>query len=224
VWIWSFLGCVLSSLQIIVASCERDEWGGRVARRIPRGPLRVPAFLFYSGAAGGIAFGVIGAVLSVVGMAVWYQVVPTTYGDEERVVLVASLIAGYTYCFCLTAILFRRLLADSGFRAGYTWVIGILLFGLACTGPYIIRFALFDRYSRYSDDIIALYLPNPVVMIDDATRHRHDSHFVLTIVFLMVWGGFATVLNAPWFVKQLTTFRPPRAEKPKPEPEKEADA
>jgi hypothetical protein len=220
--IWGYLGCFLFSLQIIIASCERDEWGTRVARRIPRGPLRLPAFFFYSGAAGGIAFGVIGAVASVVGMAIWYQVVPWARysGNEDRFVLIASLIVGYTYCFCLTAVWFRRLLAGSGFRAGYTWVIGTLLFGLACAGPYIIRFALFDRYSRYSDENIALYLPNPVVMIDDATR-THNSHFVLTICFLVVWGAIVTSMNVTWLMKQAMTFRPLYAAKPKPEGEDE---
>jgi hypothetical protein len=59
---WGMVGCILFSLQFAISVCERDGWGARVARRIPRSPLlRVPAFIFYSGAAGGIAFGVIGA-------------------------------------------------------------------------------------------------------------------------------------------------------------------
>jgi hypothetical protein len=216
---WGFIGCALFSLQMIIASCERDAWGIRVARRIPRRViLRVPAFLFYSGSAGGLLFGVIGAALSVIGLAVWYQIVPSGSPPDvqERPVTIAGLIAGYTYCYCLTAIGFRRLLTRSGFRCGYTWVLITLLFGLGCTVPYIVRFALFDRPRYGSDDLIILYLTNPVVMIGDATR-GWDTHLGFTIFFLAAWGGILTAVNAPWFMKQVLDFRPsdPEGETPR---------
>ncbi len=221
--IWGTLGCILFSLQMIIASCERDTWGTRVARRIPRPlGLRIPAFFFYSGAAGGFLFGVVGATLSAVGLAAWYhwhQVTGAPRYDDGRSVLLVCLIAGYTYCYCLTAVGFRRLLVPSGWsRPGWTWLLGLILFGLGCTMPYIVRFALFDRYSRYSDELIALYVTNPVVMIDDALK-SWNSHYGITITFLVIWGGIITVANASWLAKQVLNFHPPRPKREADEPE-----
>ena len=215
VGIWGMLGCAAFSLQMVVAVCERDHWGGRVARRIPRNvALRVPAFIFYSGAAGGIAFGVIGAALSAVGIAFWYLILPSTrYSREEEYALIAVLVAAYTYCYSLTAAVIRRALdGKSAFRPGYTWVIALILFGLGCTLPFIFRFAFSDPYSRYGhDELMPLYVTNPAVMIPDAVR-LSDNHVVFTIIFLMLWGGVITMANAQWFVKQAMNFRPPDSE------------
>jgi hypothetical protein len=216
---WGLTGCVLSCLQLITATCERDSWGARVARRIPRRLIfRLPAFFFYSGAAGGLAFGVTGAVLTSVGLALWFQYLPSArrVGADSEPATLTALVAAYTYCYCLSAVVVRRLLAGSGFRIGHTWVTGALLFGLGCTLPYIARSMIFDYSARYrhSDELIALYLTNPVVMIDDALRSSfsYNTHLPLTIAFLGVWGGLVTVVNMGWFVKQLTEFRPPDRE------------
>jgi hypothetical protein len=210
---WGFIGCALFSLQIGIGICERDEWGARVARRIPRNILlRVPAFFLYSGAAGGIALGVIGAALTTIGIAVWYAIVPSTSSraEEGLPALVVGLIPAYVYCYCMTAVVFRRLLASSGFQPGITWLVAGILFGLGCVMSFIIHFAFFDDYSRRSsDDMLVLYLPNPPVMIEDAISR--SSHVGLTIFFLLAWGGTVTLVNAPWLLKQVSRFHPPRA-------------
>ena len=47
---------VIRYIQLLISINERDSWGPRVARAIPRSQLLRPlAFLFYSGAAGGAA-------------------------------------------------------------------------------------------------------------------------------------------------------------------------
>jgi ABC-type transport system involved in multi-copper enzyme maturation permease subunit len=221
VGIWATLACVLFSLQMIVATCERDAWGARVARRIPRRLVpRVLAFFFYSGAAGGFAFGAIGAAVSTLGVHLWYHAaMPSRFTTRHEPVLLVGLVAGYVYCYCLTATVVRRVLAGTTFRSEYTWVLAALLFGLGCTIPYIARFALFDNSPRYaySDELLALYLTNPAVMIPDVLESSASSHRGLTLLFLVVWGTVATAANVPWFVKQATTFRPPdpAAEKPR---------
>ncbi|AMV26560.1 hypothetical protein VT84_19325 [Gemmata sp. SH-PL17] len=218
--IWGVMGCAFFSLQIVIASCERDEWGARVARRIPRrAVLRAPAFFLYSGAAGGLAFGVIGAGLTALVLAGWYLVVPPPYagmGAPEREtapLLTAVLIAAYAYCYSLTAIVLRRAVSGSGFRSGYTWIITALLFGIGCTLPYIARFAFFERTYYYTDDYIALYLTNPVVMIGDAVSSSSSGgHVALTGFFLVAWAGVVTLANVTWLAKQVMNFRPPEAE------------
>lgn len=211
--VWGLLGCLLFSLHMVIAVCERDELGTRVTRRIPRNLLlRMLVFPMYSGAAGGLAFAVFGAALTALGVAAWYAIVPPTrlYGAENEPAIVAALVAAYTYCYCLTAAGVRRLLPNTSFRIGYTWIIGGLLFGLGCTIPYIIRYGLFDSRSRYNDEMIGLYLTNPVVMIDDSLRR--NSHLTLTVVFLAFWGALITLINLPWLIRQMANFRPPERE------------
>ena len=53
--VWVVVMTVLGCLAVVVAVNEREQWSPRTARTIPRRWwLRVPAFLFYSGAAGGV--------------------------------------------------------------------------------------------------------------------------------------------------------------------------
>ena len=57
VYIWMVFGVALAATHMQVAVSERDRWGPRVARAIPRRAwLRPAAFVFYSGAAGGVPF------------------------------------------------------------------------------------------------------------------------------------------------------------------------
>lgn len=212
VYAWGIVGTIWFSFMMLVAICERDEWGPRVAKKIPRNPLLWPlAFLTYSGAACGLLYAVLGCLLSIVGMAFWYDVVPPAAGLRREFrwtpVHVAAVIAGYTYCYGLTAVLFRRLLHGTTFRSGYTWLLAGILFGIGCTVPFILRFMFFGSQVGYHDETIWLYLPNPIVMADDAIDRRHSSHIELTLAFLGLWGLAVTVANGPWLIRQVVKFR-----------------
>lgn len=213
VFVWGMGGTVVFIHQMLVAISERDEWGPRVRRRIPRRALlRVPAWFLYSGAAGGIAFTTLGGALSAAGMWVWHELTPHTSWPSRwwGPAAVAGLMVGYAYCYGLTAVLLRRLLRNTTVRPTYAWLTALILFGLGCIGPYLARFVFYPRRYGYGypDEIIALYLPNPVVMIEDTTSFS-NPHTELTITFLVVWGTVVTLLNVPWFAKQVHDFRPP---------------
>lgn len=213
--VWGMFGAMLFSLQMLIAVCEREEWGPRVARRIPRRPLaRIPAFAFYSGAAGGIVFAAIGGVLTVGGMALWHELELTPRArDWSEAIWIAGMILGYAYCYCLTAVLVRRLARHTAFRPAYTWVVALILFGLGCTLPFIARYALFPRQHRYGypDEEIWLYLPNPVVMVEESMRPSAlDTHFGLAVAFLAVWGLGMTIINGGWLVRQVGDFHLPK--------------
>lgn len=213
--VWGVFGALLFSLQLMIAVCERDEWGPRVARRIPRRPIaRVPAFVFYSGAAGGLLFAAVGGVLTVGGMALWHELDPAVRGrDWSEAVRVVGLILGYAYCYGLTAVVVRRLARNTAFRPAYTWVVALVLFGLGCILPEVARYALFPRRYGYGypDELIWLYLPNPVVMISELMRPSAlDTHIGMAVGFLAVWGVGATLINAGWLARQVADFHPPR--------------
>lgn len=219
--VWGMFGAVLFGIQLLTAVSERDGWGPRVARRIPRRVLpRALAFVFYSGAAGGLLFGVLGGALTVAGTLAWHEVSPsitwmTRWWEPAQV---AGLILGYTYCYALTAVLVRRLGRGSALRPGFTWLVALILFGLGCVLPWIARYAFFESQSRYGypGELMWLYLTSPVVMIDDAIDRRGDSHAAMTTTFVTVWAVLVTLLNAGWLARQVASFRPPKAEESTP--------
>jgi hypothetical protein len=215
VFVWGMCGTVVFIHQMLVAISERDEWGPRVRRRIPRRPLlRVAAWFLYSGAAGGIAFATTGGALSAAGLWAWHELAPNPHMHWPTrwwgPAVAAGLMVGYAYCYGLTAVLFRRVLRDTAFRPAYTGLAALILFGLGCIGPYLIRFVFYPRRYGYGypDEIIGLYLPNPVVMIEDAAS-MSTSHTELTVAFLAMWGVMVTLLNVTWFAKQVRDFHPP---------------
>jgi hypothetical protein len=209
---WGFVGAIWFSFQMLVAICERDTWGPRVARKIPRNPLLwLPAFLTYSGAAGGLLFAVLGCLISLAGIALAGDLFPSRRGRagvETEMLEVAGLIAGYTYCYSLTAVILRRAFAHTAFRPGYTWLVAGILFGLGCTIPFILRFAFIsDRNHGYDSDTLWLYLPNPVVTIDQSVSERMHRDSSMAFGFIGLWGAAATLANLPWLARQVVTFR-----------------
>jgi hypothetical protein len=154
----------------------------------------------------------------------WHELTPHTYWPSRwwGPAAVAGLMVGYAYCYGLTAVLVRRLLRDTTLRPTYAWLTALILFGFGCIGPYLARFVFYPRRYGYGypDELIALYLPNPVVMIEDAMSFT-NPHVELTIVFLVVWGVLVTLLNVSWLARQVHDFRPP--DKAKAAPEKKND-
>jgi hypothetical protein len=214
VFVWGFVGVALAVLQLAVSVSERDAWGPRVARRIPRNPLmRWPAFFFFSGAAGGLLFATGLGVLSVAGMGAWVEarwpgVTVPAHREPPRV---AGLAFGYAYCYALTAVLFRRAMPRGAFKPEYTWVVGLCLFALGCVLPLVAEASLYTRQSRglYRDELLWLHLPNPFVVLDRATRTTGDKIVGLAAVFLAAWAAAVTLLNARWLFRQAAGFRPP---------------
>lgn len=70
--VWAGCSVLLFCLQMLISTNERDSWGPRVTRTIPRWPLlRLLAFLFYSGSAGGVLLSVICSALSLLAVSTW---------------------------------------------------------------------------------------------------------------------------------------------------------
>lgn len=210
---WAVCSAVVFATQMLVGISERDEWGPRLRKRIPRNPLlRLPAWFLYSGAAGGIAFALIGGLLSAAGVVVWHALTLHTHWPSQwsTPAVVAALMTGYAYCFGLTAVVVRRLVRNTAFKGSYTWLVALILFGLGCMLPFLARIAFAPRRYGYGypDELMWLYLPNPVVMIADAADYS-NPHVEMTTVFLFMWGVSATFANIPWFAKQVYGFRPP---------------
>src|SRR5262249_46628136 len=84
VFIWMVASAMLFCLQLMIAINEREQWAPRVARTIPRRWwLRLPAFLFYSGSAGGVTFAVLMVGLTLVAGQLGAEYFPTWRGMTD---------------------------------------------------------------------------------------------------------------------------------------------
>jgi hypothetical protein len=203
-------------IQLWISICERDRWAPRVARTIPKNPLlRLVTFLFYTGSAGGITYSVLLLMLTFLASAWWMDVFGTTSHDWENVaglLRVMVLIALYTYCYGLTAILVRRFLLSNQIKSSLTWLIAALLVGLGSSVPSVVAYIVFwDQWHR-ATDTSWWALTNPFLAIFTIVEHFPRSPYndfdTLLYWFLGIWGVLVTVLCFPWFGAQLKRFQP----------------
>jgi hypothetical protein len=229
---WVYFAGVLGTLQVLISINEREEWGPRVARTIPRSPLlRLPAFLLYSGAAGGVFLGLLmlAGVVAAGLLGREHLIDPFSrdpLGVAVRLVLLMGL---YTYCFGLSGIFLRTVILRRGIKPAFTWVAALLLMGLGSVVPYLIAYFSDPDSLRYVGRPEGPWLlTNPFAGIDEAMQYYRgrDPFDSRVIAFLFLWAGAITLLCIPWFVGQMLRFRPverpaPPAEVPLVLPEKE---
>jgi hypothetical protein len=213
IWIGVMGG--LSCLQMIIAINERERWTPRVARTIPRHWwLRPPAFLLYSGAAGGILF-----ALALFGLTCLVLLGWQTYyldqglGDardfrviwEGPVFRTMAAFVLYTYAYALAAVFVRRLLK---IKAIFTWIVMALLVGLGSAVPFLVAFLFLYRDWRFYEHYYVL-LSNPftAAFAIGERRFTHSDDFFL---FAAIMAAVVTLLNLFWFVGQIRAFRPYR--------------
>jgi hypothetical protein len=217
--VWLGLTVLLFGLQILIAINERDRWGPRVARTIPRNRLlRLPAFLLYSGAAGGVAYGVLMLGLSVGAVVLWRGRHPFLKGADAVPLVVEAMTAVglYTLCYALTGVLLRSVLMARQVKPLFTWVVALLLMGLGSTLPYMIAYLIhFDTPSFQPEEHAWWLLPNPFASVYDDIMGRattwRDAFNVSTVWFTGGWATLVTALCMPWFIRQVVRFRPPAA-------------
>ena len=205
---WMIASLSVFSLALLIAVGERDALGFRVARTIPRRRLvRGVAFLFYSGAAGGVAWACLMQGLTALVAAGWHWSFPSFaansfYGDMPD--LVVSMLGGslYVFCYCMTgAVLARTFFRSMG--PSYSWAIATLVAGIAFALP-VVGYILQAEVRRHGPGVWCL--ANPIILTGEFLEYRS-----LGLSFVAVWAGAAIVLNASWFRERLKAFRPPKA-------------
>jgi hypothetical protein len=218
-YVWVVLGVGLFCLQVVISVCEREAWGPRVARTVPRNLLlRLPAFLLYSGSAGGLLFSFAGVGLTLLGGFAWVRAYPALHaaGDWETVARVMGAVGLYTACYCLTAVALRHYLLGARARPFYTWLIAALLVGVGSAVPALTAYFVYYREWAAHAEATWWLLPNPfasVVELMDLRRRVaavHPDFARQCLLFTTVWAGSAAVACLPWFVRQALAFRPPR--------------
>jgi hypothetical protein len=205
--LWVIFMSSLGILGVVTAVCERDHWGSRVARTIPcRWWLRVPAFLFYSGAAGGLAFAFLLIGLTWLGLMAWLKTGTHSWDWEnlKTTVGVMGVLLLYTFCYAMTAALFRNWF---GMRPIYTWSFMVFLMVIGGTLPFVVSYFMFYKEWRYETHFYWL-LPNPIFAATEVPRWVTGDRLRIYFAFAGTWALLVAVLNGPWLIRQIARFRP----------------
>ncbi len=207
---WLITTGILATLGLLIAVGEREQWAPRVARSIPRRWwLRPIAFLFFTGAAGGVIWACLlgfACVAALPRVAVFLPDVPAalTGYHVETTALVMTIMLAYVYGYALTAVFLRNTILR--IRPVYTWALTLGLMALGSGLPYLLT--LLVQYRAWSFwDVYPWLVTDPIAGMIVVARDRDDTGLI-TLIFVGIWAVVVTLLNLPWFVRQMRRFRP----------------
>ena len=202
IMVWATSHIFLHAIGLFIAVSERERLGSRVRRTIPRRWLLRPlAFLFYSGAAGGVVWSTLIITLTVLSMVVWLIVFPhMDTGDEMQVIGALAVLGLYTFSYVLGASLIRRRFLADRVTGAYTWVIALILLGVTTT---IIPLALFFLSGNWNKEWLVASPLGPFLFSDT------EGFVSNSIAIARVCAIFVGVLSLPWFVRQFNDFQSP---------------
>jgi hypothetical protein len=206
-WRWIF---VAGSIGAFVCSVsERDRHSLRVRRAIPRTFVkRALAFVFYSGATGGLLWSVIGATLTVVvshQMLVWIPVWSagsvggSMLGDTKTWgVIIALLLYGLSYA------LFGLSLHRWFFPHRGTVLAGVFAVSLPAAWVMIPTFVLFFVNNFSTDFLKRKQLGNPINLFSSSADTYWREHLTCALIMAMV----ALILNFRHLFRGWWDFKP----------------
>ncbi len=197
---WAAGAIVVISLVLLSAIGERESWAPRVARVIPTNPLRrAIAFVFFSGAGGGILW----ALLFYAATIALYAL--THVGSNSIRELADAALCMMAYA--LTAALIRRKWLTR-IPPRVTWAIALVLFLILAIVPALVAFLL-DAETGFSGYVSIATIANPF-----PNRMRSDGAKDVRTAVLMFWCLVELTLNAPWIAQQFGRFRRFRTAEP----------
>jgi hypothetical protein len=213
VQVWLIHSVALLCIQFWISVSERDQIGPRLARSVPqRVWLRPAAFLFTTGAAGGVALFAL-LLAGVLGAARWWLKRHESMPGQDAlwdVLRCLTSVALFVYCYGLTAVLLRRYALSNHLKSGFTWLVALLLAGLGSAVPSLIAFGVLRDELRYWTEPGWWNLTNPFLSsyeAYEASRSSYDYPRWL-FVYLWSWAGLASLSCLPWFIGQVRQFRP----------------
>jgi hypothetical protein len=221
---WQWVVVTILCVQFLVAINEREQWGLRVRRMIPRRWwLRGPLFLLYSGSAGGILFTglLLASTIALPSTALEYWSAfffTSSFGsmvlDFNRPnTLALALFALYTFDYCMLAVWLRNVLLRGQIQASYTWVLALILWGLGFSLPYLLLFLFQNEELRAGHIDPWWQISNPFATIYTCMEEQNTGAFSeLCLLFLGGLGSLLLLACAPWMARQIRRFRPPEKE------------
>lgn len=199
VWIVTS-GIALAAL-LVAAVGERDSWGVRVRRTIPRNPLsRALAFVFFTGSAGGIIWCVLLFLVTVLAAFAWTGLRPNA-GNYELLETSGymALFFGYILCYCLTTAALRPVLFRT-MPTPHLSVIALFLGAVMCLVPCLIAFFV-EQYMW--SNLPAYMLGSPMVLTTEDNSAIYAAGGVVA-----VWLAMIVAASLSWGRSQWEQFVP----------------
>lgn len=203
---WVAVYVLLYSIGLFIAVSEREHLGQRVRQSIPRRRwLRPFAFLFYSGAAGGVLWSSLMTVLTLLTIVVLAERFPHMwigpfYDDFLIIFIVIPL---HAFSYALGASFIRRRILANRIAGGYTCVIAIVLMDVT---TMIVPLIMFLITGTWQIEWLIGSPIGPIVAISREAHHlAHSSLDIASIGALLV-----CVISIPWFFRQIRNFQPPK--------------
>jgi hypothetical protein len=203
--IWAVGSAPLLAITFLIGVGEREAWGLRLRRKIPRNPLlRAGAFLLFSGAAGGVLWTWTMIGLTFAGLAAAVAIADqitgmrTNWDDEVPVIMLGF--ALYGYCYAMTALLLRRYVLNVYIKPAHTWSLALVLVALGCALPPLAAFVANQDRWLYTGESFWM-IANPYSMLSRSAREQ-------ALLFIVAWAVIVTMLALPWFAGQFRRFRP----------------
>jgi hypothetical protein len=231
VGLWVSFNMMLLCVQFLLSTCERDTWGPRLARTIPRfAPFRLVAFFFYTGAAGGVLLTLIlMAATLALGFFARITIAEHAGGLKDFTPLDYCLvnfaaIAAYTVCYGLSGALIRYYFLRETIRNAYTWVITACLLGIGSIVPWM--FSIILLFDHAGQQPVSWWLvANPFAALFELSmmgmpwRGGNTDFIGVMWIFLGAWGVLLIVPTLWWILAQARRFVPyVRKYEPKSEP------
>ena len=197
---------LLQCIGLFIAVSERESLGHRVRQSIPRTRLIRPlAFLFYSGAGGGVAWSSSMMILTLLFVAVLSGVFPNMWGGNEFEEFMTCMVAlgMFALSYTLAASLIRRRVLANRVAGCHTWLIALVLIGIATT---IIPLILFLLSGTWDKGWLVGSPIGPILFSDNGDSELLSGSAQLAGACAVFIGA----LNLPWFINQIINFHPPR--------------
>lgn len=219
VWIW--VAGLLCCVHMVIAVNERESWSPRVARTIPK-PLwlRLPAFLLYSGAGGGLilaaAMFAVTLVVSYIGGRLYQypewafhpQMFRRAWNPLHEFFLFLLVLGLYIFAYALLARLVRAALPIK-LASGYTWIVFLILLVAGNVLPFLITFLLAYNNWRF-EEIYPWLVPSPIaglIAVGESTRVGYAHLQTTFIAAASVAAGILLIFHLPWLARQIRAFR-----------------
>jgi hypothetical protein len=216
VMMWAILFVSLFSLAFLAGISEREKLGPRVARKVPKRLIfRIPAFLFYSGAGGGVIWAILMMALTI-GVSYYYlYTMRKSYGgnsDLEQCLQFLLPFSLYIIGYGLLALLLRRLMLGKFIKSTMTWAMAFILIVIGSVVPPLIAF--FSKIKMGYQTGHEWFLGNPFGEL------AYDRQWKDFLTVSAVFASLLFVISVPWLFKQMRQFKPDKninpAQKPQP--------
>jgi hypothetical protein len=198
--LWAVLMAALQTLVLFSAIGEREEWGPRITRTIPRAlPKRVLAFLFYSGG-GGTVWAIAMMLLTVA----LYRAIAGRYTSTLAVNDAATWL--FDGCACVigyagSALWLRRTVLARRIPIRNTWALVLALLIVLAVVPPLIALAADSDGPQFSTVIRVTTLADPFPVTSP------PQLWMARTAILGAWAAVVLAANVPWLMDLFGRFR-----------------